>query len=470
MLAERPGHDGRARRRATSGRAPRRLRGQLVGLRRHADPAEDRDDDAAAALALRGVASSTCEQLMRVFAALYGLETVSLRYFNVFGPRQDPKSQYAAVIPKFITAALDRASARPSSATASRRATSASSRTSSARTSSRPRRRRSSAARSSTSPAASALAQPAPRASSAKQTGTKLEPDVPGRRAPGDVRDSLASIDAARELFGYEPKVKVREGLAEDHRGDARVDSADVRGVSDVIRRRRRSLPTLKRSTTRPPSFEFAAHACGFVLERTIAVVDVRDAVRRGEGARGTADSGPARHGTARRGIASRQENRAGSRPIVRDAASTSRRSSSSKRAATRASATPARACATHVPCASQPPAPATARYGASRRRARTRRARSTSGASANGKTSTLPRGSASRSWSITIGETKKLAKMSAIVSHAIAASRERGRARPSADEDGERDREDAPTPTHANDRVRARHRPRGVVHRVERP
>ena len=44
------------------------------------------------------------EQYARVFHALYGLPTVCLRYFNVFGPRQDPKSQYSAVIPKFITA------------------------------------------------------------------------------------------------------------------------------------------------------------------------------------------------------------------------------------------------------------------------------------------------------------------------------------------------------------------------------
>ena len=42
----------------------------------------------------------------QVYARAYGLETVCLRYFNVFGPRQDPKSEYAAVIPKFITAAL----------------------------------------------------------------------------------------------------------------------------------------------------------------------------------------------------------------------------------------------------------------------------------------------------------------------------------------------------------------------------
>ncbi len=43
------------------------------------------------------------ELYCKVFNDLYGLETVVLRYFNVFGPRQDPNSQYAAVIPKFIT-------------------------------------------------------------------------------------------------------------------------------------------------------------------------------------------------------------------------------------------------------------------------------------------------------------------------------------------------------------------------------
>lgn len=43
------------------------------------------------------------ETYMQAFYHSYGLETVSLRYFNVFGPRQDPNSQYAAVIPRFIT-------------------------------------------------------------------------------------------------------------------------------------------------------------------------------------------------------------------------------------------------------------------------------------------------------------------------------------------------------------------------------
>ncbi|MBI4363800.1 MAG: NAD-dependent epimerase/dehydratase family protein, partial [Candidatus Latescibacteria bacterium] len=47
------------------------------------------------------------EEFARVFATNMDLPTVSLRYFNVYGPRQDPKSDYAAVIPRFITALLD---------------------------------------------------------------------------------------------------------------------------------------------------------------------------------------------------------------------------------------------------------------------------------------------------------------------------------------------------------------------------
>ena len=46
------------------------------------------------------------EEYARIFHDLYGMKTVSLRYFNVFGPRQDPLSQYAAVIPLFITKVL----------------------------------------------------------------------------------------------------------------------------------------------------------------------------------------------------------------------------------------------------------------------------------------------------------------------------------------------------------------------------
>lgn len=46
------------------------------------------------------------EYYLSVFAKVYGLETISLRYFNVFGPGQDPASQYAAAIPAFVTAIL----------------------------------------------------------------------------------------------------------------------------------------------------------------------------------------------------------------------------------------------------------------------------------------------------------------------------------------------------------------------------
>lgn len=52
------------------------------------------------------VSKLASENYCRAFYKVYGLQTVALRYFNVFGPRQDPTSQYAAVIPKFITRML----------------------------------------------------------------------------------------------------------------------------------------------------------------------------------------------------------------------------------------------------------------------------------------------------------------------------------------------------------------------------
>jgi nucleoside-diphosphate-sugar epimerase len=53
------------------------------------------------------VAKTACEYYMLSFFRCYGLETVSLRYFNVFGPRQDPTSQYSGVLAKFITSMLN---------------------------------------------------------------------------------------------------------------------------------------------------------------------------------------------------------------------------------------------------------------------------------------------------------------------------------------------------------------------------
>jgi len=54
-----------------------------------------------------GVSKLTGELYAQVFDRVYGLETVSLRYFNVFGPRQDPNSQYSGVLSRFITALLE---------------------------------------------------------------------------------------------------------------------------------------------------------------------------------------------------------------------------------------------------------------------------------------------------------------------------------------------------------------------------
>lgn len=62
------------------------------------------EDDPTLPLSPYAVAKLTGEQYCAAFAGVYGLETVRLRYFNVYGPRQSPDSPYAAVIPKFLAA------------------------------------------------------------------------------------------------------------------------------------------------------------------------------------------------------------------------------------------------------------------------------------------------------------------------------------------------------------------------------
>ena len=65
-----------------------------------------REDAAPRPISPYATAKLACEGYCRSFTEVYGLETVALRYFNVFGPRQDPRSEYAAVIPRFINALL----------------------------------------------------------------------------------------------------------------------------------------------------------------------------------------------------------------------------------------------------------------------------------------------------------------------------------------------------------------------------
>ena len=69
-----------------------------------------REDMPVAPISPYAVAKFAGESYCRSFSQVYGVEGVALRYFNVFGPRQDPNSQYAAVIPRFLEAAAARRS------------------------------------------------------------------------------------------------------------------------------------------------------------------------------------------------------------------------------------------------------------------------------------------------------------------------------------------------------------------------
>ncbi|HEY4013193.1 MAG TPA: SDR family oxidoreductase [Polyangiaceae bacterium] len=151
------------------------------------------------------------EQLMRIFAQLYGIETVSLRYFNVFGARQDPTSEYSAVIPKFITAAMrgqrpiifgDGEQTRDfchvdNAVRANLLAASTS----------KPLRGEvvnvACGERTSLNQLVQLIGELA---------GKRLDPEHRAPRA-GDIKDSVADVRAAHELLGYAPSVDLRTGL-----------------------------------------------------------------------------------------------------------------------------------------------------------------------------------------------------------------------------------------------------------------
>ena len=153
----------------------------------------------------------TGEHLMRVFAQLYGIETVCLRYFNIFGARQDPKSEYAAVIPNFITAAIRKERAIVYGDGEQTRDfcyidNAVRANLLAANTSRKLGGEVVNVACGERTSLNQLLEQVAELA------GTRIEPDYrPGRA--GDIRDSVADIRAARDLLGFEPVVGVREGL-----------------------------------------------------------------------------------------------------------------------------------------------------------------------------------------------------------------------------------------------------------------
>lgn len=150
------------------------------------------------------------EHYGKVFADLYGIRTVFLRYFNVFGPRQDPNSEYAAVIPKFITRLLGdkppiiygdgeqtrdfifvadvvRANIRAMEGDASGVFNIAG------------------GSRINLNQLASILAE---------ISGIHHRPIYEPPR-PGDVRDSLADISRAHDAFGFSPRCTLEAGLRE---------------------------------------------------------------------------------------------------------------------------------------------------------------------------------------------------------------------------------------------------------------
>jgi nucleoside-diphosphate-sugar epimerase len=158
-----------------------------------------------------GVAKLAAEGYCRSFYDTYGLETVSLRYFNVFGPRQDPLSQYAAVIPNFITALLSGESPRVfGDGEQSRDFTYVDNVV---------------AANQLAADAEGVTGKVYNIAGGAKITLNDLLAELEsiiGRECaavyeaerPGDIRHSLADVSRAAEDLGYHPEVDLREGLA----------------------------------------------------------------------------------------------------------------------------------------------------------------------------------------------------------------------------------------------------------------
>jgi UDP-glucose 4-epimerase len=150
------------------------------------------------------------EQYLALFTSLYGLDTVSTRYFNVFGPRQDPSSPYSGVISLFVRAALDgQAPTIHGDGGQTRDFTYVANTVDGV-------------LRAATAPGVAG--QVINVATSGRVSlnqlwdevqrllGTSLTP-VYGPPRPGDVRDSQAAIEKAARLLGYQPTVTFDEGL-----------------------------------------------------------------------------------------------------------------------------------------------------------------------------------------------------------------------------------------------------------------
>jgi nucleoside-diphosphate-sugar epimerase len=186
------------------------------------------EDQAIAPLAPYAVSKLAAEQYCIVANRVYGLETVALRYFNVFGERQDPTSGYAAVIPKFIRLMLDgQAPTIFGDGETSRDFTHVQNVV------------EANLAAADVEAAAGRVMNIAIGRSHTlnelvgtlrRLIGVDLEPEYADPR-PGDVPESLADISRARELIGYDPRVEFEDGLRRtiDWIADGRVAGVSAR-------------------------------------------------------------------------------------------------------------------------------------------------------------------------------------------------------------------------------------------------
>ncbi len=158
------------------------------------------------------VAKLAGEGYCRTFHEVYGLETVALRYFNVFGPRQDPLSQYAAVIPNFIFAALRDGRPRVfGDGDQSRDFTYV---TNVVQANLLAIDAAGIAGQTFNIACGEGISLNQVLEELRRQTGAALEVEHLDAR-PGDVRHSLADISLAREHLNYTPEVSFADGLAQ---------------------------------------------------------------------------------------------------------------------------------------------------------------------------------------------------------------------------------------------------------------
>jgi UDP-glucose 4-epimerase len=157
-----------------------------------------------------GAAKLAGEAYCRSFFATYGLPTVVIRYFNVFGPRQDPDSPYSAVIPLFITAILkgkrpiiygDGGQSRDFTYVANV-----------VHANLLAAEKEGIGGRVFNAAGGRSITLLQLLAALNEVLGTNVEPEFAPPR-PGDIRESMADITAARKWLGYEPQIDFLEGL-----------------------------------------------------------------------------------------------------------------------------------------------------------------------------------------------------------------------------------------------------------------